>query len=187
METSRETDARMVVDQLLQDAGWNIFDKSQVSTEEPTADGRADYLLKSTLTRPLAVVEAKRFSKDPYGAKAQTLPYAQNLGAPFIILTNGREHYFWDYGEGDARPILGFPSRTDLETRANLKFQCRGFSRRIDAADFEPGWNRTPAGKHPARKGARQSPAKRLRPRDGGGYAALAGSFDSLPGISRAG
>ncbi|HOW80364.1 MAG TPA: DEAD/DEAH box helicase family protein [Verrucomicrobiota bacterium] len=123
---TRETDARMVVDQLLKDAGWNIFDKSQVSTEEPTTDGRADYLLKSTLTRPLAVVEAKRFSKDPYGAKAQALPYAQNLGAPFIILTNGREHYFWDYGEGDARPILGFPSRVDLETRANLKFHRKG-------------------------------------------------------------
>jgi hypothetical protein len=31
---ARETDARMVIDQLLKDAGWDIFDRSQVSTEE---------------------------------------------------------------------------------------------------------------------------------------------------------
>jgi len=123
---TRETDARMVVDQLLKDAGWDIFDKSQVSTEEPTADGRADYLLKSSLTRPLCVIETKRFGKDPYGAKDQTLPYAKGLGAPFIILSNGQEHYFWDYGDGDARPIMGMPSRADLEIRANLKYHRKG-------------------------------------------------------------
>ena len=115
---SRETDARMVVDQLLKDAGWDIFDKSQVSTEETAADGRADYLLKSALTRPLCVVETKRFGKDPYGAKDQTLPYAKGLGAPFIILSNGHEHYFWDYGDGDARPIMGMPSRADLDDKS---------------------------------------------------------------------
>jgi type I restriction enzyme R subunit len=123
---TRETDARMVVDQLLKDAGWDIFDKSQVSTEEPAADGRADYLLKSLLTRPLCVIETKRFGKDPYGAKEQTLPYAKGLGAPFIILSNGQEHYFWDYGDGNARPIMGMPSRADLEIRANLKFHRKG-------------------------------------------------------------
>ena len=123
---SRETDARMVVDQLLKDAGWDIFDKSQVSTEEPAADGRADYLLKTTLTRPLCVIETKRFSKDPYSAKEQALPYAQKLGAPFIILSNGNEHYFWDYGDGDARPIMGLPSQGDLEIRANLKYHRKG-------------------------------------------------------------
>jgi type I site-specific restriction endonuclease len=111
---SRETDARMVIDQLLRDAGWDIFDKSQVSTEEPTSDGRADYLLKDTLTRPLAVIEAKKFSVDPYTAKDQARAYAEKLHAPFVILSNGREHYFWDYGDGDARPIVGMPTRADL-------------------------------------------------------------------------
>lgn len=122
----RETDARMVVDQLLKDAGWDIFDKSQVSTEEPTSDGRADYLLKDTLTRPLAIIEAKRFSIDPYSAKEQARAYAGKLHAPFIILTNGREHYFWDYGDGDARAVLGMPTRSDLQTRANLKAHRKG-------------------------------------------------------------
>jgi type I restriction enzyme R subunit len=123
---SRETDARMVIDQLLKDSGWDIFDKSQVSTEEPTSDGRADYLLKDNLTRPLAVIEAKRFSTDPYSSKEQARAYAEKLQAPFIILSNGREHYFWDYNDGDARPILGLPNRADLQTRANLKTHRAG-------------------------------------------------------------
>jgi len=74
--------------------------------------------LKDSRTRPLAVIEAKRFSVDSYTAKEQTHNYAQALGAPFVILSNGQEHYFWDYADGDARPILGMPSLADLERRA---------------------------------------------------------------------
>lgn len=118
---SKEADARIVIDRLLREAGWDPEDKSQVSTEEAAADGRADYLLKSTLTRPLAVVEAKRFSIDPYSAKGQARDYAKSLAAPFVILSNGIEHYFWEYETGDARPVVGLPSRADLERRANLR------------------------------------------------------------------
>lgn len=116
-----EADARMVVDHLLKEAGWDIFNKAQVSTEEATSDGRADYVLKNSRSQPLCVVEAKRFSVDPYAAKGQAKDYAQGLSAPFILLSNGKEHYFWDYSDGDARPILGFPSPGDLERRANLR------------------------------------------------------------------
>lgn len=124
---STEADARIVIDQFLKEAGWDIFNKAQVSTEEPAADGRADYLLKNTRTQPLAIIEAKRFSKDPYSAKAQAKEYAQSFSVPFIILSNGREHYFWDYTDGgDARPILGIPSQADLERRANLKIHRIG-------------------------------------------------------------
>ncbi|MBI4653585.1 MAG: DEAD/DEAH box helicase family protein [Nitrospirae bacterium] len=122
-----EADARIVIDQLLKDAGWDIFNKAQVSTEEPSADGRADYLLKNTRTQPLAIIEAKRFSVDPYSAKTQAKDYAQSLRSPFIILSNGKEHYFWDYIDGgDARAILGVPTQADLERRANLKIHRRG-------------------------------------------------------------
>ncbi|HEY9174090.1 MAG TPA: DEAD/DEAH box helicase family protein [Verrucomicrobiae bacterium] len=109
-----EADARMVVDRLLREALWDIEDKSRVSTEEAAADGRADYLLKNQRTQPLAVVETKRFSVDPYSAKRQAKDYAVSLGAPFVILSNGREHYFWEYDTGDARPIVGMPSRANL-------------------------------------------------------------------------
>jgi hypothetical protein len=39
-------------------------------------------------------------------AKAQTKDYAISLGALFIILSNGRKHYFWNYENGDARPNI---------------------------------------------------------------------------------
>ena len=121
-----EADARIVVDRLLREAGWDVEDKAVVSTEEAAAEGRADYLLKNRRTQPLSVLETKRFSVDPYSAKEQTKAYAISLGAPFIILSNGREHYFWDYQNGDARPILGFPSPADLDRRANLRLHRKG-------------------------------------------------------------
>lgn len=123
---STEADSRIVVDRLLREAGWNIEDKSIVSTEEPAADGRADYLLKNNRTQPLAVIEAKRFSIDPYSAKTQAKDYAIKVAAPFVMLSNGREHYFWDFENGDARPVLGFPTQADLERRANLRLHRHG-------------------------------------------------------------
>jgi len=121
-----EADARMLIDKLLEAADWKITNKAQVSTEEPSTDGRADYLLRDTRTRPLAVIEAKRFAIDPYTAKEQARDYAQSLGAPFVILSNGQDHYFWDYKDGDARPVMGMPSQADLERRANIKIHRKG-------------------------------------------------------------
>ena len=118
---SNEAHARIVIDKLLEAAGWDITNLAQVSPEEAASDGRADYVLKDTKTRPVAVIEAKRFSIDPYSAKEQAKEYAISLPVPFIILRNGQEHYFWDYADGDARPVLGMPSQADLERRASLK------------------------------------------------------------------
>ena len=67
------------------------------------------------------MLEAKRFSTDPYAAKAQARAYAVQLAAPFVMPINGREHYFWEHETGDARPVVGFPSPADLDRRANLR------------------------------------------------------------------
>ena len=115
----------MVIDRLLTDAGWNILDKSQVSTEEAAADGRADYLLLDGRGRPLAVVEAKRFRKDPTTAKTRTEEYARSLKAPFIFLSNGEVTYFWDYERYPERLVEGFFTRGDLERLAALRKQLR--------------------------------------------------------------
>src|SRR5512147_2370432 len=123
---SNEADSRIIIDRLLREADWDIEDKAQVSTEEADADGRADYVLKDSRSRPLAVIEAKRFSIDPYAAKDQARAYAQSLPVHFVILSNGHDHYFWDYADGDARPILGLPTQADLERRANLKQHRQG-------------------------------------------------------------
>ena len=124
---SSEADARILIDDLLRVAGWNPADKSQVRAEVPlsesfqvaeagmggsgmrTADagllGFADYVLLDQRGRPLAVVEAKKQAINPYTAKQQALPYAKQIGAPFIFLTNGELIYFWDYQNDDARIV----------------------------------------------------------------------------------
>jgi type I restriction enzyme, R subunit len=71
----------------------------------------------------LCVLEAKREDVDPYNAKEQARGYAENLKAPFIILSNGTEHWFWNYERADQRDayrIERLPSRDDLE-RVRLK------------------------------------------------------------------
>ena len=87
------------------------------------ASGRADYLLKDKLGRVFCVLEAKREGLDPYDAKEQGRGYAENLKAPFVLLSNGREHWFWNYerrDERDAYRIERLPSRDDLD-RVRLK------------------------------------------------------------------
>lgn len=136
---SKESDARILIDDLLRVAGWNPADKSQVLTEVKVAgggfvadldsqsavpytaevdvisSGRADYVLLDQRGRPLAIIEAKKQTIQPYTAKQQALPYAKQLGAPFIFLTNGELIYFWDYQNDDARMVNSFFSRRDLE------------------------------------------------------------------------
>jgi type I restriction enzyme, R subunit len=115
-DLTKETDARIIVDDLLRKAGWDPADKSQVLTERHVRDiGHADYVLLSQNGRPLAVIEAKKKATEPYSAKQQTLPYAKHLDAPFIFLTNGDVIYFWDYVNDDARIVNSFYSRRDLE------------------------------------------------------------------------
>ncbi len=146
---STEADARIVIDDLLRQAGWDPTDKSQVLTEvsirdtswvisEPVAPygykpsrktkdgdeiptGRADYVLMDRRGRPLAIVEAKRSAIEPYTAKQQALPYAKKIGSPFIFLTNGELIYFWDYGNDDARIVNSFFSRRDLERLVEMR------------------------------------------------------------------
>ena len=77
--------------------------------------GRADYVLRDSKGRALAVIEAKKNAINPYVAKQQALPYAQELSAPFIFLTNGELIYFWDYQKDDARIVASFYSRRDME------------------------------------------------------------------------
>ena len=119
---STEADARIVIDDLLRQAGWDPADKSQVLTEHALPEGgRADYLMLSRNGRPLAIIEAKRTAIEPYTAKQQALPYAKKIGSPFIFLTNGELIYFWDYGNDDARIVNSLFSRRDLERLVEMR------------------------------------------------------------------
>jgi type I restriction enzyme R subunit len=146
---STEADSRIVIDDLLRQAGWDPVDKSQVLTEVSIRDtswmvaeqvppygykssrktqdgdevptGRTDYVLMDRRGRPLAIIEAKRTAIEPYTAKQQALPYAKRIGSPFIFLTNGELIYFWDYGNDDARIVNSFFSRRDLERLVEMR------------------------------------------------------------------
>lgn len=123
MTTHAEAYSRVLIDKALAYSGWNLLDESQVVFEYHNTAGRADYLLKDGLGRVLCVLEAKREDHDPYDAKEQARGYAENLNAPFVILSNGREHWFWNLeraAERDAYRIERLPSREDLE-RVRLK------------------------------------------------------------------
>ena len=112
----RESDTRMIIDRKLRDAGWDIENKSQVTTEESAKKGRADYLLKDRRGRPLAVIEAKRFSIDPEAGKFQALEYAKEFQAEFIFLSNGEDIYFWEYNQRPEQKVITFFSQKDLES-----------------------------------------------------------------------
>src|SRR5665213_2042585 len=118
-----EAFSRILIDKALEFSGWNLLDPKQVQFESYTENGRADYLLKNHLGHVLCVLEAKREDLDPYDAKEQARGYAENLKAPFVILSNGREHWFWNFERADQRDayrIERLPSRDDLE-RIRLK------------------------------------------------------------------
>ncbi|MGN6371324.1 MAG: DEAD/DEAH box helicase family protein [Phycisphaerae bacterium] len=112
-----EATARIRIDNALKDSGWNLLDPQQVRLELSGNSGRSDYVLLGP-AGPLCVLEAKREDEDPYDHKEQARGYAHNLHAPFVILSNGSSHYFWNLqraDEEDACRIQRFPSPEDLE------------------------------------------------------------------------
>ena len=117
-----EAFSRILIDQALKESDWDLLDPHRVRFELDGHSGRADYVLSGP-RGPLCVLEAKREDKDPYDAKEQARGYAENLRAPFIILSNGREHWFWNYERADQRDayrIERLPSPRDLD-RLRLK------------------------------------------------------------------
>ena len=53
-----ETDARIVIDDLLRRAGWDPSDKSQVLTEVSTKSGVAETVATFTATEPYTAIDA---------------------------------------------------------------------------------------------------------------------------------
>jgi type I restriction enzyme, R subunit len=123
MLNTPEAFSRVLIDDALRDSDWDLSDPHQIRFEYHIHIGRADYLLMDKNGGVLCVLEAKREDKDPYDAKEQARGYAENLKAPFVILSNGTEHWFWNYerrDQQDAIRIERLPSQEDLE-RVRLK------------------------------------------------------------------
>lgn len=122
---------RLFIDLMLRDAGWELVGKDNVAlpgkagTEievhgMPVQEvGYADYVLFGADGRPLAVIEAKRTSKDPIVGKHQAELYADCLERqygvrPVIYYTNGFQTFIIDGLGYPPRQILGFHSAEDL-------------------------------------------------------------------------
>ena len=146
MSGTTEAFARVRIDALLQDAGWNLTDGSSVLLEHALPDGTlADYVLCDRQGRPMAVLEAKRASIDPIVAQDQGRHYAEQLGVPFVFISNGEEVRFLDREtDAHARTIAGFYTQDDLERRVAARRVRRDPStvtidRRIVDRDYQIG------------------------------------------------
>jgi len=118
-----------LIDWDLNEAGWpldNPEDREFQVDTMPTASGTlagtgyVDYVLWGADGLPLAVVEAKRTTKDPHVGKQQAKLYADCLERrynrrPFIYYTSGYETWIWDDTRYPERKVQGFHTRDQLQ------------------------------------------------------------------------
>lgn len=125
-----------IIDKRLKDAGWDVNNPTQIISEHEVfhqfgkADGigYSDYVLLGKDGKPLAVVEAKRTSREAEAGREQAKQYADGFEKtfgfrPFIFYTNGTDIFFWDE-RYPPRKIYGFYTREDLE-RLSVQKQDR--------------------------------------------------------------
>ncbi len=143
MSKSESQTRSELIDQHLAQSGWNVKDPTQVVEEfdiltmlpEGVAEPRtryeghqfSDYVLLGKDRKPLAVVEAKKSSRDAAIGREQAKQYCYNIQKqlagelPFCFYTNGLETYFWDLENAPPRKVVGFPTRDDLERFAYIR------------------------------------------------------------------
>ena len=123
------------IDVDLRDAGWHLEGVDADVQVEYEVDGMAgnvgqkgyaDYVLFGKDGLPLAVVEAKRASKDPNNGWKQAVLYADCLERkfgrrPMIFITNGFETYYWDDQTSPKRQVSGIFSKNDLQKLMNRR------------------------------------------------------------------
>ena len=142
MSGTTEAFARVRIDALLQDAGWNLTDGSSVLFEHALPDGtQADYVLCDRQGRPMAVLEAKRASIDPVAAQDQGRHYAAQLGVPFVFLSEKTEAVLLDGLTRIADETSGGVKGNDIDgviaTRAAAARLALSLFRRLGASEQE--------------------------------------------------
>ena len=132
--TEAET-RRKIIDIDLKAMGWKFTGPdADVRTEYEVDNmngvlgqkGYADYVLMGKDGLPLAVIEAKRSTKDPNIGRKQAQLYAncleQKFGRrPMLFTTNGYTTYFWDEQSGPQRAVSGVFCKDDLQKLMNRR------------------------------------------------------------------
>ena len=136
---------KIYIDVDMKQMGWKFTGVDVDVQEEYEVEGMAgvvgqlgycDYVLFGKDGMPLAVVEAKRSSKDPNIGRKQAVLYADCLECkfgrrPMMFTTNGFETYFWDDLSAPQRPVSGIFSKDDLQKLMNRR------SERMDLMTIE--------------------------------------------------
>lgn len=125
---------KIYIDVDLKSMGWKFGGTDADVWEEypvtgmpsATGEGFVDYVLFGKDGLPLAVIEAKRSSKDPNIGRKQAVLYADCLERkfgrrPMMFTTNGFETYFWDDQSSPQRKVSGFFTKADLEKLMNRR------------------------------------------------------------------
>lgn len=115
---------KQFIDLDLKIAGWdstNIREEVEVKGMPNTQEiGHVDYVLYGENGKPLALVEAKRTSKDAKIGQQQAKLYADCLEKeyaqrPIIYYTNGKEIYMWDDLSYPERKVSGYYTQDELQ------------------------------------------------------------------------
>ncbi|MGO0906896.1 DEAD/DEAH box helicase family protein [Clostridioides difficile] len=117
-------------------AGWEFGkdieeEKKVQGMPNKSGEGSVDYVLYGENGKPLAVVEAKRTSKDPKIGQQQAKLYADCLEKkygqrPVIFLTNGFDIYIWD--DYSDRRIYGFYKKSELQLMIDRRISKKALS-----------------------------------------------------------
>jgi type I restriction enzyme R subunit len=127
MTTETET-RQFYIDSQLFRCGWekssfNLIDEFLLSGYSSYEQGDikefVDYVLFDQAGKPIAIVEAKKTSRDPLAGKRQASDYADRINEkfgiePFIFLSNGMQTWFWDRQNYPLRVVSGFFTLADL-------------------------------------------------------------------------
>lgn len=148
-----------IIDKRLAIAGWDVKNPAQVTSEldiwvgfpEVVRDAPAneyqghqfaDYALFGDDGYPLAVVEAKKTSRDARVGQEQARQYAENIqknsgkDMPFVFYTNGHDIYLWDTEKCPPRKVYGFPTKKDLERMLFLRKNEKPLSQELINRDI---------------------------------------------------
>jgi len=130
-EFSEAQTRQHLIDIDLKSVGWYLVHNGKdteypvtgmpVTADNPKGNGFVDYVLWDDNGKPLAIIEAKRTSKDVEVGKHQAVLYANCLEhmhgqRPVIFYTNGYETKLWDDAFYSApRRVYGFYTKDELQ------------------------------------------------------------------------
>ena len=129
IDPNEDLTRKMYIDTLMREAGWDPYGtnvpeypvKNCMPQGNSSGDGKVDYVLWGDDGKPVAVIEAKRTSRDPRVGQHQAKCYADCIERefgqrPVIFYTNGFQSWIWDDLNYAPREVFGFYTKDELQT-----------------------------------------------------------------------